>query len=303
MTFNIEEFKTQATAYGFIRPSFFLVAIPAPPKWYSAGTGTKFLTYLCSGTDLPGSQIITSDERAIGYGKTRKIPYDVGHTDINLTFYSDGSGETLSFFESWLRNIVAYGQDNINVKGALRGEVHYPDHYESMIEIYQYNENPGKANVEIVRYTLNQAYPIAVSQQALSWEAGDQISTISVSFAFKDYWITRNKANRMSQATATGALQRNASYNDELQRQGFEAQHQERKFRGEGAETLSLGIIGLDSLSAALGKISKYSNMINDNLNVVNGIASEYGSVINNVANMFGKRPRSIPRIPNFRFP
>jgi hypothetical protein len=298
MAFSIDEFKSNATQYGFTRPSFFLLAIPAAPAWY--GKSTRYLTFLCSGAALPGSQIITSDERVSGYGKTRKVPYDVGHTDVNLTFYADGNGNALAFFEGWLRNIVAYGADDINIKGALRGEVHYPNHYETQIEIYQYNENPGTGNIEILKYTLNRAFPVSIGEQALSWDQGDAISTLSVTVAFKDYWVEKNEAGKFG---ARLAMARSNSYLADLQRGGYESEYQERKNRGDNAEGITTGVLGLDKLTAALGVISKYSSMINDKLNVVNNISAEVNSALGSYGSLLKTKVPSIPSIPNIRFP
>lgn len=298
MTFSIEDFKSNATQYGFVRPSFFLATIPTAPSWY--GKSTRFLTYLCSGAALPGTQIITSDERTAGYGKTRKVPYDAAHTDVSLTFYADGAGKTLDFFEGWLRNIVAYGADDINIKGAMRGEVHYPDHYETQIEIYQYNENPGTGNIELFKYTLNRAFPISIGEQSLSWDQGDQISTIQVTFAFKDYWIEKNVAGKFG---SKAAMTRDGRYLTDQQQGGFVSEYNERKNRADNAEGITTGTLGLDKFTAALGMISKYSSLINDKLNVVNNIGASVNSSLGSYGSLLKKKVPSIPSLPNISFP
>lgn len=298
MAFSISQFKSEAMKYGFIRPSYFLVGFPAPPAWY--GKNTRFLTYLCSGAALPGTQILTSDERTMGYGKARKVPYDAAHTDVNLTFYSDGNGEVLSFFENWMRNIVVYGRDDANIKGAMRGEVHYPEHYETNIEIYQYNENAGTGNIEIFKYTLNRAFPISVGEQALNWESGDQISTVNVGLAFKDYWIEKNVAGKFGSDVA---MIRDPSYNSRNEKEGFGGQWEERRNRGDNSEGIIAGYLGLQALTAPLGIISKYSSLINDKLNVVNNIGANVNSALGSYAGLLGKKPPSIPSIPNIQFP
>ena len=301
MSFSITDFRSNAMQYGFTRPSFFLATIPSPPAWYAGGgNNTRFLTYLCSTATLPGSQIITSDERIGGYGKSRKVPYDVGHTEVNMTFYADGNGEALAFFEGWLRNIVAYGADDINIKGAYRGEVHYPDHYEAQLEIFQYNENPSTNNIEILKYTLNQAYPVSIGEQQLSWESGDAISQINVSFAMKDYWITKNIAGKKGSGAA---MQRDPNYNQRFEQDGFMAEYESRKNRGDKAEGITTGTLGIDKLSAGLELISKYSSMINDKLNVVNNIGADLNSVVGSYASLLKKKGPTLPSIPNIQFP
>lgn len=297
MTFSIEEFKANAVKYGFARPNFFLLAIPSAPAWY--GGSTRFLTYLCSGAALPGTQVITAEEKIGGYGKTKKIPYDAAHTDLNLTFYSDGNGEVLSFFENWARNIVVYGKDDGNIKGSLRGEVHYPDHYQTRMEIYQYNENPGSGNIEIFKYVLNNAYPISIGEQALSWDQGDEISTINVGITFKDYWIEKNVAGKYGDLES---MRRDTAYMFNQERGGYAAEWLDRANRGENALAITAGTF-LSSLTAPLGMISKYSSLVNDKLNVVNNIGANVNSALGSYTGLLKQKPPSIPSFPNVRFP
>lgn len=303
-SFNLEEFKSKAMGTGFIRPACFLAAIRSP-RWY--GKDTTFLTYLCSAAALPGSQIITSQERINGMGKVQEIPYDVAHTQVNLQFYSDGAGKVNSFFEEWMRNIVSYGvTGNKNVKGAIRGEVQYPDHYESTIEIFQYNEQTV-GSPEVLRYTLDAAFPVSVGEQALDWSNETAISMVNVGFAYRDYSIQRNSVRAYSGFGSLGgsSVTEDKGYEQRLLEEGFAAEFAERTSRMGQAESLTAGIlsIGLDQFSAALGAISNISTGINDALNAVNNIGSSLNSAISTVSPASSNMIPTIPSISPIRFP
>jgi hypothetical protein len=121
-----------------------------------------------------------------------------------------------------------------------------------------------------------------------------------VSLTFKDYWIEKNEAGKYG---SSQAMTRSTSYLGQLQRGGFESEYQERKNRGDNAEGITTGILGLDKLTAALGVISKYSSLINDKLNVVNNISADVNSAINSYGSLLKKKVPNIPSIPNIQFP
>jgi hypothetical protein len=304
--FDLEEFKAKAMGTGFIRPACFLVAIRSP-RWF--GKETSFLTYLCSAAALPGSIILTSAERVVGYGKPQEIPFDTNHTQINLQFYSDGAGRVNSFFEEWMRNIVAFGvQGTKNIKGAIKGEVQYPDHYETTLEIFQFNEVTD-GSPEVLRYTLDGAFPISVAEQQLDWSNESGISMVNVTFAYTDYQIVRNSVKSYSGWTSLpgSSVLEDLGYLQRAMEEGFASEFAERSSRLGQAESLTAGIlsIGLDKFSAALGAISSVAGSINDAISTVNNLGSSLNSAISTVSPSLGSSSSipSVPSIPPVYFP
>lgn len=294
--FNIEEFKSNALRYGLVRPNNFMAVIPAAPPCLGTSS-TKFLVYLCQAASLPGSQILTTEYKRKGYAKSVKAPYDTAHGDITLTFFSDGNGSVTAFFEEWLRNIVSYGGEDVNMKGALQGELHYPEWYETNMELYVYNDAPGKGEVPIIIYKLQRAFPISIGEQAVSWDSGDQIQTIQVTFTFSDYTIQKNIA---PPAGSNAGMLPNPRYFEQIQQGGSFGS---RSSRLGQAESIIAGFLGFEKLSAVLGTISQVSSTIRDSLNVVNGVTANINSAINTVGGLTGRSLPNIPSIPGIRFP
>lgn len=303
MPFDLKEFRANMQ-YGYLKPSYFMFNLSNPPAFY--GGSTRFLSFLCAAATLPGTQIITSDERVNGYGMSRRIPHDVAQTDVTLTFYADGNGESLAFFDQWMRNIVSFGQRNKPIAGAMPGEVQYPDHYETTIEILGYNDNPGYGGTELYALTLERAYPISVGEISLDWSQSDGFSSIPVTFTFRNSWLEKNNAAKYGSG-GLDSITRTYNYFDNMRSNGFLSQNAAAESRRDGAESINAGFIGIPGLSSALGAVASLQNAIGDKLAVVNNVAAGINSQIASVGSFMNPRSQtklpSIPTVSPILFP
>ena len=308
MAFDIQKFGSEALGYGLIRPSHFVAAIPTAPAWYKGQT--RFLSYLCSSGNLPGSQVITSEERIRGYGPARKVPYDIATTDVTLTFYCDGNGETVAFFDNWIRNVVAHGNPakTTPLNGASYGEVQYPSHYETVLVMYVYNENPGNGDnpVEILKYTMDRAYPVSMSEVQFDWNNGEAIQTFSVTFTFHTFYLEKNIAAKYGQGQGVA---RDSGYLARARGQGaFDGQNEFAKYAQEAAKSVNPGFVGLPGIDALVGMVSNLYSTVQDKLNVVNGYASKINGQLQSIGALASlgrskSNPIKVPQVPTIRFP
>lgn len=303
MPFDITEFKANMQ-YGYLKPSYFMFTLANPPAFYSGST--RFLSFLCATASLPGTQVITSDERVNGYGQSKRIPHDIAQTDLQLTFFADGNGDALAFFDQWMRNIVSFGQRGAPIAGAMPGEVQYPEHYETTIEILGYNDNPGTSNAELFAYTFDRAYPLSVGDITMDWSQGDAIMAINVTFAFRTSWFEKNNAARYGSG-ALDSIVRNYNYYDSMRSTGFQSQNDAAISRRDGSESINAGFIGIPGLSSALGGIASLQNAVGDKLAIVNNVASGINSQIGSVGSFMNPRSQlklpSIPTVSPIFFP
>ncbi len=308
MAFNIQQFQSEAAGYGFMRPAHFLVAIPSAPPWYRGNT--RFLSYLCSSANLPGTQVLTSEERQMGYGPSRKVPYDVAHGDITLTFYADGDGQALAFFDEWLRNTIAFGNPSVAdpISGAQWGEVQYPANYETPMQIYLYNENPGQGSneaIEIIKYSIDCAYPVSISDVQLDWSNGDTIQMVQVTFAYKTFWIEKNMA--LKYGNVGPAVVRDPGYLARARGGGlFDRENEFARYAADNAQSTTPGFIGIPFVDQMVAMVSNVYSSISDKVTLVNGYASKINSQINSIgalASLGRKNPVSVPQVPTIRFP
>jgi hypothetical protein len=226
--FNVEKFKSQLNeGYGLFKPTLFYVTIGVPKFTrdlvedgtqkmvrkqtdpYGSENPAERLQFLCSSASLPGVQIITSDHRRQNMGTFDRRPFGVQVTDIPLTFMLDGRGFVLKYFNQWANAIVnADLRNGERGEGVVKGqglyEIGYRDSYVTDITITTLTgtsdtglaDSGGEAPVEIVTYTLREAFPIQIGDVSVAWNATDQFSTLPIQFTFRGYDIKQMATGR-----------------------------------------------------------------------------------------------------------
>lgn len=267
--FNVENFKSQ-TGAGFTRNSFFYMSIYPPQFW--AGENTSFLSYLCSGAQLPGISILAPNASKWGYGPTRKFPINVSHPDISLTIYSDGQGNAIDFFDQWTRNVVTYGDPQSSVNGAPFGLVQYPSNYLTDIDLFYMSESGNEQ--ELIRCRFIDAFPIGVGPVNLSWAGRAQISQFVVPFNYRTFFIVKNQVD-----WDTGSITPNGMYYNNMY----------SPVSTGDLFSISPGLIGLNGLTSALSSslqtiLSPLTN-IAQKVQMVGGIVQSDVMSLNSVIN------------------
>jgi hypothetical protein len=226
--FNVEKFKSQLNeGYGLFKPTLFYVTIGVPKFTrdlvedgtqkmvrkqtdpYGSENPAERLQFLCSSASLPGVQIITSDHRRQNMGTFDRRPFGVQVTDIPLTFMLDGRGFVLKYFNQWANAIVnADLRNGERGEGVVKGqglyEIGYRDSYVTDITITTLTgtsdtdkvDSGKEAPVEIVTYTLREAFPIQIGDVSVAWNATDQFSTLPIQFTFRGYDIKQMATGR-----------------------------------------------------------------------------------------------------------
>lgn len=242
-----------------------------PPKFW-AGENTSFLSYLCSGAQLPGISILAPNMQKWGYGPTRKYPIGVIHPDISLTVYSDGEGNAIDFFDQWTRNIVAYGDPQGSVNGSPFGLVQYPDNYLTDIDLFYMSESGNPQ--ELIRCRFIDAFPIGTGQVSLNWSGHAQIAQFVVPFNYRTFFIVKNQVD-----WDTGIITPNGAYYNGI----YSPVDIGDLF------SVSSGFIGLNGLTASLSSslqtiLSPLTN-ISQKVQMVGGIVQSDVMSLNSVIN------------------
>jgi hypothetical protein len=120
---SVDDLKSIASAkLGFARPNQFLVnlpqvggvgpigflqnllPLPSIPGILENAPGGREMNLLCSSTQLPGKQVLTS-ERRIGM-EFQKVAYGYAVDDVTLTFYLMNDYGMKTYFDRWLSQTV-----------------------------------------------------------------------------------------------------------------------------------------------------------------------------------------------------
>ena len=137
------------------------------------GNGTVRSTSLrCEAISFPGRNLDTTPDTNI-YGPTREIVDGYSYAPITGTFQCSSDMKEKTYFETWQR--LAYNPQTWSMG-------YYHD-YVGTIQIYQLDEQDKRRyGVELV-----EAFPKTIAEQALSYDATNQIHKVSVSFSYR-YW-------------------------------------------------------------------------------------------------------------------
>jgi hypothetical protein len=160
---NIEAFKSKIR--GGVRPNQFRVTIDPVGI---LGSDLNDVQYFAHATTLPGSTI----GQAPTFYRGRMIPL-AGERTFNpwtVQFYADQDMEIRTAMEKWSNFINVYVNNSGEDSPAL---------YKSSAYVTQMN----RVDDDIKKYKVNGIFPIDISEMQLSWQANDQVSEFSVTFA------------------------------------------------------------------------------------------------------------------------
>jgi hypothetical protein len=207
--FSIDSFKANLAP---VRPNLFFAEITLPPAIFgtvgtvnnktkvqgSANRGgvqqawwTSVLLddvnvngrfrFRCEATELPGRTIATTDETT-SYGPNLKYAYDHTYSDHAFQIIASEDMYERRIFEVWMDNIV-YATDLNGGMTSKAGLIRYYDDYAlgGECRIYQVNDQSS----QIARYTLYNAYPIALSPMNLTWEEQNTYQRFTVTMTYR----------------------------------------------------------------------------------------------------------------------
>lgn len=196
MAFNVDDMLGNINGVGGLtKASKFLVRI-TPPRRIQ---GERVFEFLCEGAALPGFSLQTEEVRMAGYGNVQKRPYAPIFQDVNLSFFCDSDGRVMRFFHRWQQSIFNWNEDvavsGETSSGLSRNAIGYPKDYFGTVEIIHFDDagapsgrlSPQNQENGIIKYTLNEAYPISLGDVQMNWGMDDTLVRIPVSIAFT-YW-------------------------------------------------------------------------------------------------------------------
>ena len=191
--FSISNFKT---AIGKpVRPNLFKAEISGWEKNIAlnsllverAVSDIKDFSFRCEKAEFPGRSIATSDDTG-GGGPALKLPYDVSYNDISISVICSADMKERVFFESWIDSIVggASGKRNGVSSGGL---VSYFDNYarDITLTVTQLDE----AGKTLIKYTMNDVYPITISPMNATWEEVNSYQRFGVTFFYRHYSFSK----------------------------------------------------------------------------------------------------------------
>ena len=191
--FKISDFKT---AIGKpVRPNLFKAEIDG---WDKNNAYLKVLmgingvenidnfSFRCEKAEFPGRSIATSDDTG-GGGPALKLPYDVTYNDISISVICSPDMKERLFFESWIDSIV--GRAGLTNGVPTGGLVSYFDDYAKGIKLTV--SQLDEAGKTLIKYTMNDVYPITISPMNATWEEVNSYQRFGVTFFYRHYSFSK----------------------------------------------------------------------------------------------------------------
>ena len=204
--FNINEFKSVMNKYGGPAKSNLFVMALIPSVSTQRGVGTVFtrkneyidpgeLRFFCSEVSVPPVNINVAFYRANSIDIAQSMPTNLTTPSINATFMLDSEHRVLSFFHSWMQEIINYNARNGLLSSVgenqLPYEIGYKSDYTCTLEITHFKTNAKGDGIEQgYTYQFDNAFPTEVGGKNFSWMPNDSIASFTVNFTASSYSFT-----------------------------------------------------------------------------------------------------------------
>jgi hypothetical protein len=211
MTFQINDFLSEISKGGYLRPHTFNVYIAIPSGLSDSVTGTtgqtplnnfpRTLSLRAHQCATPSPTLDWVEISRYGVGPPQGYPHNAHFSNVPMSFICDKGGQTWNFFHQWLNKVFPFsptynstGTTPYNSQPSYTAE--YKENYASNIAIDIYDQIGNLA----IEFILNFAYPLEIREVPLDWgEQGDLLELIVI-FDYKDYSISGSSVGNLSLA-------------------------------------------------------------------------------------------------------
>jgi len=209
MAFNIDRFKSNIDAHGYLKPSHFEVGVQVPnfmtgaflnnnSRLNSTNSLNDMLRYRIDQVKIPGASLMSAEVEVYGVGTKQKMPYNAFLHDTSFTVLIDKNSDLWHFWYNWTRYVNEF--NGTESTGSLFGEqsripsfnVRYKDDYSSTMQIIIYNQEGEVSS----RVNLYEAFPSSVREIPLAWNDVGDLMRISVSITYANYSIENSQIVR-----------------------------------------------------------------------------------------------------------
>jgi hypothetical protein len=225
--FNINEFKSVMNKYGGPAKSNLFIMSLGPglrDSRKSEFMPKSDLKFFCSEVSVPAVNIAVTSYRANAIDIAQSIPTNLSSPQINATFMLDSDHRVISFFHSWMQEIINYDISQ-GYSSQINGdhmpyEIGYKQDYSCNLFIKHYKTDSTGNVEEGYEYTFFDAFPTELGGKTLSWSPSDSIATVTVNFSASAYKFDASDPGTITSTSARG----NGGYVDFLNSVGYKGQ-------------------------------------------------------------------------------
>jgi|LWDU01.1.fsa_nt_gi hypothetical protein len=135
----------------------------------------------CSSTELPDIAIDSNQSASTNNRPERNYAISANWATFSASFYLSHDYRERTFFERWIDSIYHRGS----------GTVAYFDDYIAQVKVSALASNTVMQTREgaekTYEVTLNEVYPISISKNEMTMDAGTNVSIMSIKFNYTDF--------------------------------------------------------------------------------------------------------------------
>lgn len=176
MPFTVNDFKSNLKYQG-TKQNLFQVSLSFPPISQATSQNGLF-SFMCKAASLPPEEVGVVPVPY--FGRQIKVPGDRTFPEWQVTIINDEGFEIRDAFETWSNAINGHFSNLRNPAAQLSPG------FQVNATVQQF----GKIGDVIKEYDMIGAWPSAVTQIDLAWDANDQIEDFQVTFQY-DFWEAR----------------------------------------------------------------------------------------------------------------
>lgn len=174
---NISQFLADIKKQGVAKSSHFDVEFTLPVILGADSEITRTLKFRCESAELPGRQIVTTDNKI--YGPIYKVPYQTLYSDMTMTFLDTADMSIRKFFEMWADSIYDASTNTIGYVNDIVADI--------FVTQYDVDGTPDSLNPSL-KFKLIRAFPTNINQLGVTW-GDDAFHRLSVTFFYERYTL------------------------------------------------------------------------------------------------------------------
>lgn len=197
MGFNLNNFKSNISGYGYLKPHAFEVALSIPPilqnKKLESYDGTEkslfnvtndILRYRIDQVKIPGVSLLSAEVQRFGFGPTQKIPFNSYYHDTTFSILLDKKADLLHFWYDWMRTIFEFNGSESGIR-IPKYVSKYKSEYTSTMQIFLYDQ---VGNI-VKKINLYEAFPSSLLEMPLAWNDKGDLVRLATSITYSQFTI------------------------------------------------------------------------------------------------------------------
>ena len=142
---------------------------------------------------LPAVTLDTFETRRYGVGPNIRSATNARFEPFSVSVLVDQSYSTYKFFQMWMETVFGTFEPDLERRGTSAFPLNltsYKRNYATTIDVKVFDNNGSESS----KYTFRDAFPIGITNPAMSWRDNNNLFRFDVTFAYTTWFINVNRS-------------------------------------------------------------------------------------------------------------